>query len=117
MATVNHTIDAAGKKLGRIASDAASALMGKRSPEFARNIVAPVKVEVVNAKRLVISEKKRLTKTYLKHTGYPGSQRRDPMALIIDKKGIGEVVRKAVYKMLPPNRLRSKMMANLKVTE
>jgi ribosomal protein L13 len=47
---MKYTIDARGKKLGRVASEAAMVLLGKNSASFAKNVVAPVKVEILNAK-------------------------------------------------------------------
>ncbi|MCA1481165.1 uL13 family ribosomal protein, partial [Bradyrhizobium sp. NBAIM08] len=58
------TIDAAGKSLGRIASQAAKTLMGKTHPDYAPNVESAPRVTIVNATKLSISEKKALGKTY-----------------------------------------------------
>jgi large subunit ribosomal protein L13 len=112
-----HVIDASGKRLGRIASEVAALLMGKHRADAVRNTVAPISVKVEHLKRLLIDEKKRNDKTYTRYTGYPGGLRRYTMQKLIDSKGFSEVFRKAVYGMLPSNRLRAKRMKNLTVSE
>ena len=114
---MEHNIDATEKKLGRIASEAAILLMGKNSPDFAKNIVADIKVNIINASNLNLSNKKMETKEYKRYSGYPGGLKIRKMSEVINKKGIGEVVKKAVYGMLPANKLRAKMMKNLIITE
>ena len=114
---MEHNIDATEKKLGRIASEAAILLMGKNSPDFAKNIVADIKVNIINASKLNLSNKKMETKEYKRYSGYPGGLKIRKMSEVINKKGIGEVVKKAVYGMLPANKLRAKMMKNLIITE
>ncbi len=113
----NHTIDAQGKRLGRVASEAAILLMGKNLPSFAKNKVADVTVTIVNASKSYISAKKQDTKEYASHSQYLGGIRIDKMSSVIEKKGFSEVFRKAVWGMLPTNKLRSEMIKNLIVTE
>ena len=112
---MEHTIDAKGKKLGRLASEVAVLLMGKNSPDFQKNKVADVKVNIENASELDISEKKLDNKEYQRYSGYPGGRKVRKMKEVIDKKGYGEVVEKAVYGMLPANKLRAKIMKNLEI--
>ena len=112
-----HTIDAAGKRLGRVATEVATLLMGKHKPDAVKNTVASVEVTVENVRKLHISEKKREDKKYVRYTGYPGGLREMSMDKLIEKKGFSEVFRKAVYGMLPSNRLRAKRMKNLIVSE
>ncbi len=114
---MNHTIDASNRKLGRVASEVAILLMGKNTPNFAKNIVADVKVVVMNASKLDIPETKKETKEYKLYSGYPGGLRHVKMKDALNKKGIAEVFRKTVYGMLPTNKLRSKMIKNLTVKE
>ena len=113
----NHVIDASGKRLGRVASEVAVLLMGKHRTDVARNTVAPVRVKVEHAKKLMISERKRDGKTYVRYSVYPGGLTEFTMQKLIDQKGYSEVVRKAVYGMLPSNRLRAKCMKNLTISE
>lgn len=114
---MKYTIDAKGKALGRVASEAAVALMGKRSPSFRKNVVAPVSVHVTNASKLKITAKKRSETVFKKHSGYRGGLKSKSFVEFLDQKGYGELVRKTVYGMLPTNKLRSRMIKNLSVTE
>jgi large subunit ribosomal protein L13 len=112
-----HVIDAKNKKLGRIASQAAMILMGKDTASFAKNVAPEVEVEIVNASKTAIDEKKKLDKKYITHSGYPGGQKEESLGNLIERKGIVEVYKRAVYGMLPDNKLRSRMMTRLIITE
>jgi len=112
-----YKVDAKGKKLGRLASEIAVLLMGKKEPEFARNKVAEVQVEVENVSAMDISEKKKKTKIYDRYSGYPGGRKEFPMEKVIKDKGYGAVLKNAVYGMLPKNKLRDRMMKNLIINE
>lgn len=112
-----HVIDASGKRLGRVATEAATILMGKHKSDAVRHTVAPVTVTVENVSKLLIPEAKRVGKLYRRHSGYPGGLREFSMQKLIEKKGYSEVFRKAVYGMLPNNRLRTKRMKNLTISE
>lgn len=111
------TIDAKNQKLGRVASKAALILMGKDDVAFAKNKIADVKVEIVNAGSMDISDTKRTTKIYQTYSGYPGGQKNLAMSRVIEKKGYEGILKNAVKGMLPPNRLRSKRLLNLIVKE
>lgn len=117
MDTKEYTIDAADRSLGRVASEAAVALMGKNRATYERNIAPSVKVNIVNASKAKISQKKRKDKIYTNYTGHPGGLRKIPMEKVIEKKGYAEVFRKAVYGMIRANKLRKGIMKNLTVTE
>lgn len=112
-----HVLDAKNKKLGRVATEAAMILMGKNTPAFAKNILADVQVEIINASKTDINEKKLLDKKYITHSLYPGGQKEEALGDLIERKGILEVYRRAVYGMLPDNKLRSRMMTKLTITE
>ena len=84
-------INATGEKVGRVASKAASLLMGKDSTDFTRNKVASVEVKITNTSKLEISEGKKDGKIYTHYTGYPGGLREETMGKLIDKKGYGEI--------------------------
>jgi large subunit ribosomal protein L13 len=112
-----HTIDAAGKRLGRVATEAATLLMGKHRPDVTRHIPHPISVTIVNASKLLIDERKRGQKTYERYSGYPGGLHSLTLSQVVDRKGYGEIVRAAVYGMLPSNRLRAVRMKKLHVTE
>ncbi|OHA89517.1 MAG: 50S ribosomal protein L13 [Candidatus Zambryskibacteria bacterium RIFCSPHIGHO2_01_FULL_43_27] len=115
--TMQYEINAEGKKIGRVASEAASILMGKNSVSFSRNKAPTVEVVIINASALSISEKKKGEKTYSRHTGYPGGIKHEKLEEMLAKKGIKEVMRKTVMGMLPKNKLRAVMIKNLKVVE
>lgn len=112
-----HTIDAQNKTIGRVSSEAAKLLMGKDSASFVRNQAPNVKVHIVNASQAKIHPKKLDQKIYKRFSGYPSGLKERTMELVIEKKGYGELFRKAIQGMLPANKLRSTMMKNLIVTE
>ena len=115
--TETHTIDATGKRLGRVATEVATILMGKHRADCVKNRVPDVLVTVDNASKLLIDERKRTGKVYQRYSGYPGGLKECTMAKVIEKKGYEEVVRKAVYGMLPNNRLRAPRMKKLTVND
>ena len=108
-----YTIDATDRTLGRVASEAAHALLGKRSSLVAKNRTHPITVVIENAKKLHLPARRVAGKVYTHYTGYPGGLREVGMAEVIEKKGIEEVVRKTVDGMIPRNRLRTPRMKNL----
>ncbi len=114
---MKHTIDAQNKKIGRVATEAAVLLMGKNLTSFARNKIPNIQVEIVNSSKALVTENKKSQKTYARYSGYPGGLRKPTMSEVISKKGYSELFREAVWGMLPKNKLRAKMMNNLKVTE
>ena len=111
-----HVIDATDRTLGRVASEAAHALLGKRSVHFAKNQALPVTVTILNASKLHLPARRTAGKVYTHYTGYPGGLREVRMDVMIDKKGIADVVKKTVDGMIPRNRLRTPRMKNLVVT-
>jgi large subunit ribosomal protein L13 len=113
--TLKYTIDAKGRSLGRVASEAASALLGKKSAHYVQNLVLPVDVTVTNVGGLIMTEKRIGGKIYQRYTGYPGGLRETGMAMMIDKKGIEEVMRIAIDGMLPRNKLRKDRMKRLTI--
>jgi large subunit ribosomal protein L13 len=115
--TETHTIDATGKRLGRLATEVATILMGKHRADCVKHQVVDVQVTVENASKLVLDERKLQGKRYDRYSGYPGGRTEETMAQVIEKKGYSEVVRKAVRGMLPSNRLRAPRMKRLTVTD
>lgn len=110
-------IDAQGRKVGRLATEISMILNGKTSVDYAPNRVPDLKVEVSNASKLDIDVKKMKQKQYFRHTGYLGGGRLQSMGKTIEKKGYSEVLRKAVYGMLPINRLRAEKIKRLNIKE
>ena len=112
-----YTIDAAGKALGRVAAEAAKALMGKARADYTPHKNSGVKVTVTNAGKLRLTEKKRAQKVYRHYSGFPGGQKRETLASLTARKGRGEAIRRAVERMLPRNTMRVARLKNLTVTE
>lgn len=112
-----YKIDATGKKIGRLASQIAHLLMGKNLVTYTKNNVANVKVEISNASKMSVSENKMLNKTYKRFSGYPGGLKELEMEKLVAKKGYSEFIRLAVNRMIPQNKLKAKLVKNLKVTE
>lgn len=112
-----YVIDAKGKILGRVATEAVKVLRGKDTASFEKNIAPKVVVKIINASQLEVTQKKLKEKIYRHYTGHPGGLRETPMKRLVDKKGWSEPIKKAVYGMLPANRLRPIMMKNLIITE
>jgi len=112
---MKYTIDAQGKRMGRVASDAAAKLRGKSLVTFTRNELPDVSVEIINASQLSIADKKGEQTIYQKYSGYPGGLRETPLVDFIKKKGHSELLRKIVLGMLPKNRQRSRLIKRLTV--
>lgn len=108
-----YTIDARGKKLGRVATEAASVLMGKNKPTYMRNKTGAYAVVIDNVHELDIPEKKKVGKIYRRYSGYPGGLKDDRMEEVIENKGTTEVLRRAISGMLPKNKLQAPMLAQL----
>ncbi len=115
--TTVHKIDASDKTLGRVASAAAKALLGKNSPDYVANKVADVRVYITNASKTKMSER-RMNETLHEHyTGYPGGFKTATNAKIVKDKGWKGLYELAVYGMLPNNKLRPLMIKRLTITD
>jgi len=104
------TIDAKDKTLGRVASAAAKALLGKHSADFAKNVVAKDGVTITNSSRIRLSGNKKDDKVYVRYSGYAGGQKKETYAMLVARKGVAgqtEALRNAVLGMLPKNRLQA----------
>lgn len=113
----HYAIDAAGQSLGRVASEAASVLLGKRSAQFMKNVVLPVEVTIENADQLLMTERRIKGKEYTRYTGFPGGLRITPLARLIETKGMRAALEKAVDGMIPRNKLRKERMKRLTITD
>ena len=107
-------VDANGKTLGRLATQVADALRGKRKPEYTPHVDVGDFVIVVNAKKVAVSGRKREAKRYFRHSGYPGGLRSRTLGDMLERRP-EEVVRRAVRGMLPRNRLGRAQLRKLKV--
>lgn len=109
------TIDATDRTLGRVCSEAAHALLGKRSVHFAKNMALPITVVIENASKMHLPSRRTQGKVYTRYTGFPGGLREMTMEEMLAKKGVEEVIKKTVDGMIPRNRLRAPRMKNLVV--
>jgi large subunit ribosomal protein L13 len=107
-------VDASGKTLGRLATQIADVLRGKRKPEYTPHCDVGDFVIVVNAEKVAVTGKKRDAKLYYRHSGYPGGLRHRTLREMLERRP-EEVVRRAVKGMLPRNRLGRAQLRKLKV--
>ncbi|ODQ78284.1 hypothetical protein BABINDRAFT_162936 [Babjeviella inositovora NRRL Y-12698] len=114
-----HHVDVSAdeRTLGRLASSIAITLIGKHKPVFDKSHDCGDYVVVSNAAHLNVTGNKLKQKNYWAHSGKPGNLKLVPMERMVQNKGFGEVLRKAVSGMLPKNRLRDKRLARLRVFE
>lgn len=113
---MHYEIDATGKKLGRLASEIAVILQGKRSPHYTPRVEGTDTVSVTNAKKIELSGKKALAKMYYKHTGPLGHLKETKFANAFEKNPAW-VLRHAVRLMLPKNKLSAKRLRRLKIAQ
>lgn len=114
--TREYTIDAAGRRLGDVLTEASRYLLGKNDPSFARHLAAPVSVTIVNASQLDIPERKK-REIYQRYSGYPSGRKEETLEHLANRLGHAEVVRRSMAGMLPKNRLQKVRLKNLTVTD
>jgi len=107
-----YEIDASGKSLGRLASEVASLLRGKREVNYIPHLDPMITVRVFNLGKVVLTGKKAFQKIYYHYTGYPGGLKKIKYPDLI-KKDLGRALRLAVLRMLHKNRLRAKLVKRL----
>ncbi len=107
-------VDAAGQTLGRLATQIADALRGKRKPTYTPHIDTGDFVVVINAEKISVSGNKLADKLYHRHSGYPGGLKTRTLNDMLERRP-EEVIRIAVKGMLPRNRLARKQLTKLKV--
>lgn len=113
MPRLEHKLDATDISLGRLASQVALLLRGKNKPNFIPYLDQGDKVIIENITKIKISGNKLDGKIYYRHSQYPGGLKKEKMKDLIDRKGYAELLKKAVYGMLPDNKLRKEMMKRL----
>ncbi|MDR1572149.1 MAG: 50S ribosomal protein L13 [Clostridiales Family XIII bacterium] len=109
-----YVIDADGRTLGRLASEAASILRGKKKPTFTPFLDTGDYVIVINAEKVAVTGKKRKDKIYKRYTGYPGGLREISFEKLQAKRP-NEIIRHAVKGMMPNGKLGRQMYKKLKV--
>ena len=107
-------VDATGQTLGRLATQLAATLRGKRKPEDPPHCDVGDFVIVINAEKISVTGNKREEKRYYRHSGYPGGLRSRTLNEMLDRRP-EEVIRLAVKGMLPRNRLARAQLRKLKV--
>lgn len=107
-------LDASGKTLGRLATEAASILAGKRNPLYTPYIDMGDHVVVVNAEKIVITGMKAEQKIYRRYTGFPGGLREESFTKLLARRP-EKIVEEAVKGMLPKSKLGRQMATKLKV--
>lgn len=113
----SFTIDAKGKSLGRVATEAAKILLGKDTASFEKHIPSANFVKIVNGAGLSVRPLKKTTKMYKRYSGYPGGLTEESFEHLSKRKGYKAVIENAVYGMLPRTRHRDNLMKQLKVEE
>lgn len=112
-----NTIDASGKRLGRVASQAARILMGKAVRTYVSNVDGNISVTITNASKLHTTDKKRKGKVYTTYSGHPGGLTRETLGALISRKGHKEALRRAIERMLPRNATRNARMKRLHIND
>jgi len=107
-------INAEGKVLGRLATEIAILLRGKRKPQYIDFMDSGDFVIVINAEKIKVTGKKTEQKKYYSHSGYPGGLKEKTLKELLEKKP-EDVIRKAVWGMIPKNKLGRAVYKKLKV--
>ncbi len=109
-----HVIDATDVVLGRLAVQAATLLRGKHKPTFAPHVDSGDFVIIVNASKVALTGDKATKKVSYHHSGYPGGLSATPFGRLLEKDA-RKAIEKAVWGMLPKNRLSRQLLRKLKV--
>ncbi len=109
-----YVLDAEGKVLGRLATEAARILRGKHKPDFTPHVDTGDHVIIINAEKVVLTGNKLRDKKYIRHSGYPGGLKETSYETLIKTKP-EKIIEKAIVGMLPHTRLGAAMAKKLKV--
>ena len=107
-------VDASGKTLGRLATEAASILAGKRNPKYVPYIDMGDHVIVLNAEKVRLTGLKSEKKVYRRYTGFPGGLREESFLRLLNRRP-EKVIEEAVFGMLPKTKMGRQMGTKLKV--
>jgi len=108
-------IDATNQTLGRLSSKIAFVLRGKNLPSFQPEVLPQVEVTVKNAEKVRFTGSKINKKIYYSYSGYHGGIRAKKLSDLWEEKPT-HVIKECVYRMLPKNKTRDKIIKNLKFT-
>ena len=112
---MTHTIDATAQSAGRLATEVARLLMGKHKASFTPNIDGGDIVQIVNASKISFSSAKKLEqKKYYRHSTYAHGLKTTSMQELFVKNP-GEIIERAVSRMLPKNTFRARRMQRLSI--
>ena len=109
-----YVVDASKHVLGRMAVRVAEVLMGKHSPLYTPHLSVGESVIVINAEKVRVTGNKRTNRIYRRYTGHVGGLRENTLGDYLDRKP-EELIKLAVRRMLPKNRIGKNMLARLKV--
>jgi large subunit ribosomal protein L13 len=109
-----YVVDAEGKHLGRLATEIVRVLRGKNKPQYTPHVDVGDFVVVVNADRVAVTGRKAEQRVYRRHSGYPGGMKETSYEEMLARKPT-EILRKAVYGMMPKTRLARKQFKKLKI--
>lgn len=109
-----HLIDAKGKIVGRLASEIANILMGKNKISFSKHLDVGDYVVLINSEKVIFSGRKESKKLYRRHSGYPGGYK-EITAELLREKYPDRIIKKAVFGMLPDNKLKKERMKRFKI--
>ena len=109
-----HVIDATDVVLGRLAVQTATLLRGKHKAMYAPHVDAGEFVIIINAEKVALSGTKKTTKLAYRHSGYPGGLSSTPFGELLEKDP-RRAIEKAVWGMLPKNKLGRQIIKKLKV--
>jgi len=107
-------VDASGKTLGRLATEAASVLSGKRNPKYVPYIDMGDHVVVINAEKVRLTGLKSQKKVYRRYTGFPGGLREESFTRLLERRP-EKIVEEAIKGMLPKTKMGRKMATKLNV--
>jgi large subunit ribosomal protein L13 len=107
-------VDASGKTLGRLATEAASVLSGKRNPRYVPYIDMGDHVIVINAEKIRLTGLKSQQKVYRRYTGFPGGLREESFVRLLERRP-EKIVEEAIKGMLPKTKMGRKMATKLNV--
>jgi large subunit ribosomal protein L13 len=109
-----YVVDAAGKNLGRLSTEVASILRGKKKPIYTPHVDTGDYVIIINAEKITVTGKKMENKIYKRHTGHPGGLREVTMEKLLAQKP-EEVLKHSIRGMMPKGTLGRQMFGKLKV--
>ena len=109
-----YVVDAEGKHLGRLATEIVRVLRGKNKPQYTPHVDVGDFVVVVNADKVAVTGRKAEQRVYRRHSGYPGGMKETSYEQMHARKPT-EILRKAVYGMMPKTRLARKQFKKLKI--